>query len=174
METTNFGPNILAFVWDSGGPSADDVDLEVDLKATSGQPQANLRSTWMSTSSAQISKLTQNKWEVAIWGQYRRTETETIKVDDWHRVSSTGQYKRTEAETGAASSAQHRNIQKDMAAAINQRRSIEGPAQDNTKRADAEGYIRISNNIKEPPTGSGNNDINVGDVSFTAKVDHAA
>ena len=30
----NFGPNVIYYVfWESGGPSADDVDLEVDLKS---------------------------------------------------------------------------------------------------------------------------------------------
>ena len=33
--------HILRF-WESGGPSANDVDLEVDLKSTSGRPQVNL------------------------------------------------------------------------------------------------------------------------------------
>ena len=32
--------HILCF-WESGGPSADEVDLEVDLKSTSGRPQVN-------------------------------------------------------------------------------------------------------------------------------------
>ena len=46
MEQKNFGPNVIYYVfWESGGPSADDVDLEVDLKSTSGpwgQPQVDL------------------------------------------------------------------------------------------------------------------------------------
>ena len=43
LQQKNFGPNVIYYVfWESGGPSADDVDLEVDLKSTSGRPQANL------------------------------------------------------------------------------------------------------------------------------------
>ena len=43
LEQKNFGPNVIYYVfWESGGPSADDVDLEVDLKSTSGRPQVNL------------------------------------------------------------------------------------------------------------------------------------
>ena len=72
----NFGPNVIYYVfWESGGPSADEVDLEVDLKSftstfntfASGRPQVNLRSTWKSTSSAQVSMLTYDKRDVAIW-----------------------------------------------------------------------------------------------------------
>ena len=38
LEQKNFGPNVIYYVfWESGGPSADDVDLEVDLKSTSGR-----------------------------------------------------------------------------------------------------------------------------------------
>ena len=44
LEQKNFGPNVIYYVfWESGGPSADEVDLEVDLKSTSGRPHANLR-----------------------------------------------------------------------------------------------------------------------------------
>ena len=32
----------IRFFWESGGPSADEVDMEVDLKSTSGRPQVNL------------------------------------------------------------------------------------------------------------------------------------
>ena len=40
LEQKNFGPNVIYYVfWESGGPSADDVDLEVDLKSTSGRPR---------------------------------------------------------------------------------------------------------------------------------------
>ena len=43
LEQKNFGPNVIYYVfWESGGPSADDVDLEVDLKSTSSRPQVNL------------------------------------------------------------------------------------------------------------------------------------
>ena len=43
LQQKNFGPNVIYYVfWESGGPSADDVDLEVDLKSTSGRPQVNL------------------------------------------------------------------------------------------------------------------------------------
>ena len=43
LEQKNFGPNVIYYVfWESGGPSADYVDLEVDLKSTSGRPQVNL------------------------------------------------------------------------------------------------------------------------------------
>ena len=43
LEQTNFGPNVIYYVfWESGGPSADDVDLEFDLRSTSGRPQVNL------------------------------------------------------------------------------------------------------------------------------------
>ena len=40
FQQNNFGPNVIYYVfWESGGPSADEVDLEVDLKSTSGRPQ---------------------------------------------------------------------------------------------------------------------------------------
>ena len=34
LEQKNFGPNVIYYVfWEPSGPSADDVDLEVDLKS---------------------------------------------------------------------------------------------------------------------------------------------
>ena len=40
LQQRNFGPNVIYYVfWESGGPSADDVDLEVDLKSTCGMYQ---------------------------------------------------------------------------------------------------------------------------------------
>ena len=46
LEQNHFCYNVIDYVfWESGGPSADDVDLEVDLKSTSNQPQVDLKST---------------------------------------------------------------------------------------------------------------------------------
>ena len=43
LEQKNFGPNVIYYVFcESGGPSADDVGLEVGLKSTT---QVNLKST---------------------------------------------------------------------------------------------------------------------------------
>ena len=43
LEQKNVGRNVINYVFlESGGPSADDVDLEVDLKSTLGPPQGNL------------------------------------------------------------------------------------------------------------------------------------
>ena len=69
-------------IWTFGGSNADEVDLEVYSRSslarssdllliyrtfTSGRPQVSLKSTWKSTSSAQVSMLTHNKRDVAIW-----------------------------------------------------------------------------------------------------------
>ena len=100
LEQKNFGPNVIYYVfWESGGPSADDVDLEVDLKSTSGRPQVNL--WYLPTHLTHLPQVDLKSTSGRLGSQPRR-----------HKVSFLGYNKRDVAKCSYYQTCQNEHVQK--------------------------------------------------------------